>query len=143
MPELVPIYEQLVALAGADADAAAMLALGDPPPFIVGCSQAVAPDRDSGHPVLIRNYDYDPRLFEATVYRTRWSARRVLGTGDCLWGLVDGVNDDGLAASLTFGGRQTIGEGFGVPLVMRYVLETCGGVTAATDVQRRLPHPQS
>jgi predicted choloylglycine hydrolase len=143
MPELLPVYEDLVSLAGDDDDAASMLALWNPPPFIVGCSQAVLPDRDTGRPVLIRNYDYDPRLFEATVYRSRWSARRVLGTGDCLWGLVDGVNDDGLAASLTFGGRQAVGEGFGVPLVMRYVLETCADVAAAADVLRRLPHQLS
>ena len=78
--------------------------------------------------MLLRNYDYDPRLFEATVYRARWGARRVLGTGDCLWGLVDGVNDAGLAVSLTFGGRREIGEGFGVPLVIRYLLEVCDDV---------------
>ena len=64
----------------------------------------------AGEPVLIRNYDYDPRLFEATVYRSRWSSRRVVGTGDCLWGLVDGVNDGGLAVSLTFGGRREVGD---------------------------------
>jgi predicted choloylglycine hydrolase len=143
MPELLPVYDALVGLAGDDDDAAAMLALWNPPPFIVGCSQAVVPDRDDGQPVLLRNYDYDPRLFEATVYRSRWSSRRVLGTGDCLWGLVDGINDDGLAASLTFGGRQSVGKGFGIPLVLRYLLETCADVPAATDALGRLPHQLS
>ena len=97
MPELVDVHGELVGLAGDDDTAAAMLTLWNPPPFIVACSQAVVPDRDTGEPVLLRNYDYDPRLFEATVYRSRWSGRRVMGTGDCLWGLVDGVNDAGLA----------------------------------------------
>ena len=32
---------------------------------------------------------------------------------DCLWGLLDGVNDAGLALSLTFGGRPQVGAGFG------------------------------
>ena len=120
-----------------------MLTLWNPPPFIVACSQTVVPDRETGEPVLLRNYDYDPHLFEATVYRSRWSSRRVLGTGDCLWGLVDGVNDDGLAVSLTFGGRQNIGEGFGIPLVIRYLLEVAGDVPEGIEVLRRLPHQLS
>ena len=140
MPELVPIHAELVALAGDDDTAAAMLALWNPPPFIVACSQIVVPDSETGEPVLIRNYDYDPALFEATVYRSNWSARRVLGTGDCLWGLVDGLNDHGLAVSLTFGGRREIGEGFGIPIVLRYVLEVCDNVPEAIEVLRRLPH---
>ena len=44
---------------------------------------------------------------------------------DCLWGLLDGVNDAGLAVSLTFGGRRVLGDGFGIPIVIRYLLETC------------------
>jgi predicted choloylglycine hydrolase len=143
MPELEPVYEQLIALTGDDGDAAAMLALWNPPPFIVACSQVVVPDHVSREPVLIRNYDYDPRLFEATVYRSRWSSRRVIGTGDCLWGLVDGVNDGGLAVSLTFGGRREVGAGFGVPLVIRYLLEVCDDVPAGIEALRRLPHQLS
>ena len=50
---------------------------------------------------------------------------------DCLWGLLDGMNDAGLAVSLTFGGRPVLGDGFGIPLVMRYVLETCEDVAEA------------
>jgi predicted choloylglycine hydrolase len=143
MPELVSVHEELVRLAGDDDTTAAMLTLWNPPPFIVACSQTVVPDRDTGEPVLLRNYDYDPRLFEATVFRSRWSSRRVLGTGDCLWGLVDGVNDDGLAVSLTFGGRKNIGEGFGIPLVIRYLLEVADDVAEGIDVLQRLPHQLS
>lgn len=140
MPELVDVHHHLAALAGQDDTTAAMLALWNPPPFIVACSQTVAADGDTGEPVLLRNYDYDPRLFEASIYRSCWSGRRVLGTGDCLWGLVDGVNDDGLAVSLTFGGRRQIGEGFGIPLAIRYTLEVAGNVSEAVQVLRRLPH---
>ncbi len=143
MPELVPIHERMVELAGDDDTAAAMLTLWNPPPFIVACSQAVFADADTGEPVLIRNYDYDPRLFETTVYRSRWGSRRVMGTGDCLWGLVDGINDRGLAVSLTFGGRREVGEGFGVPLVIRYLLEVCDDVPAGIEVLKRIPHQLS
>ena len=38
------------------------------------------------------------------------------------------MNDAGLAVSLTFGGRRALGTGFGIPLVVRYLLETCATV---------------
>jgi predicted choloylglycine hydrolase len=58
---------------------------------------------------------------------------------DCLWGLLDGMNDRGLAISLTFGGRPDVGDGFAIPLVVRYVLETCDDVAAARDALARIP----
>jgi predicted choloylglycine hydrolase len=136
MPELIPPWQQLTAMLGDDPDAAAALALWNPPPFLTGCSQAaVLP----GGPALIRNYDWDYRLFDAVVARTGYGGRRVLGMLDCLWGLLDGVNDAGLAVSLTFGGRPQVGEGFGIPLVIRYVLQVCGTVEDAVRVLRRVP----
>ena len=65
------------------------------------------------------------------IWSTGWAGRRVIGMSDCLWGLLDGVNEDGLAISLAFGGRPVVGDGFGVPLVMRYVLQTCSTVDEA------------
>jgi predicted choloylglycine hydrolase len=136
MPELVPAWRRLAGLLGEDSEAAAMLALWNPPPFLTGCSQAaVLP----GGPALIRNYDWDYRLFDAVVARTAYTGRGVLGTLDCLWGLLDGVNDAGLAVSLTFGGRPQVGEGFGIPLVIRYVLEVCGTLEEAVRVLCRVP----
>jgi predicted choloylglycine hydrolase len=136
MPELVPVWQQLTALLGDDPEAAAALALWNPPPFLTGCSQAaVLP----GGPALVRNYDWDYRLFDAVVARTAYAGRRVLGMLDCLWGLLDGVNDAGLAVSLTFGGRPQVGEGFGIPLVIRYVLQTCRTTEEAMQVLRRIP----
>jgi len=143
MPELVDTHSRLVELAGGDDETAAMLALWSPPPFIVACSQVVAPDTESGEPVLLRNYDYDPRLFEATIVRSRFRDRGVLGIGDCLWGLVDGISEAGLAVSLTFGGRRAIGQGFGIPLVIRYVLEVADGIREAVSILQRLPHQLS
>ena len=73
-------------------------------------------------PVLIRNYDYSPKLLEGTWFASRLNGKRVLGVVDCLWGVLDGINDEGLAVSLSFGGRTTSGKGFGIPLVLRYIL---------------------
>jgi predicted choloylglycine hydrolase len=89
--------------------------------------------------VLVRNYDYAPSRFEGLIWSTRMLERRVIGTSDCLWGLLDGLNDDGLAVSLTFGGRRVLGEGFGIPIVVRYLLEVCETVHEARAVLARLP----
>ncbi|WZB69714.1 C45 family peptidase [Achromobacter xylosoxidans] len=59
--------------------------------------------------------------------------------GDCLWGALDGVNEDGLAASLSFGGRTVAGIGFGIPLVLRYVLETARNTAQAIAILQRVP----
>ncbi|MGH2908590.1 MAG: C45 family autoproteolytic acyltransferase/hydrolase, partial [Solirubrobacteraceae bacterium] len=136
MPELVGIHRELVELAGGDEVGARMLSLYDPPPFITGCSQAAWV---RGTPVLIRNYDYPISRLEGVLVQTAWSGRRVIGMSDCMWGLLDGVNDDGLAVSLTFGGRTASGEGFAIPLVVRYMLETCTSVQEACDVLARVP----
>jgi predicted choloylglycine hydrolase len=136
MPELVPTWQRLTGMLGEDPSAGAALALWNPPPFLTGCSQAaVLP----GGPALIRNYDWDYRLFDATVARTAYAGRRVVGMLDCLWGLLDGVNDAGLAVSLTFGGRPQVGEGFGIPLVIRYVLQVCRTVADAVQALSRIP----
>jgi predicted choloylglycine hydrolase len=136
MPELVPAYERLVELAGGDELAARLLSLYRPPGFVVGCSQG-AWTRDA--PVLARNYDYPVSRLEGIVYLTEWSGRRVLGMSDCLWGLLDGINDAGLAVSLTFGGRRDVGDGFGIPLVVRYLLEVCADVAEAREALAQIP----
>jgi predicted choloylglycine hydrolase len=137
MPELVATFEALVELAGDDELAARFLSLYGPPGFIVGCSQAAFVG--AGGPLLLRNYDYPISRLEGLIYTTEWTGRRVIGMSDCLWGLLDGVNDAGLAASLTFGGRPAVGDGFGIPLVLRYVLEVCGSVADACAVLERIP----
>ena len=134
MPELVPTYERLVELAGGDELAARLLSLYRPPGFIVGCSQGAW---TRGEPLLVRNYDYPVARLEGVVCLTRWGERRVLGMSDCLWGLLDGINDSGLAISLTFGGRRDVGDGFAIPLVVRYLLETCDTVAEARRRSRR------
>jgi predicted choloylglycine hydrolase len=136
MPEFVPRWSQLVEVAGGGDIAARFLSLWCPPAYDSACSQAVWPGDD---PLLVRNYDYSSKLFDALILHTQWGPRRVLGTSDCLIGLVDGINDHGLALSLTFGGRRVVGTGFGVPIVLRYVLETCSTVAEAAAVLARIP----
>ncbi len=141
LPELIPTWERLCRLTGGDAVAARMLSMWRLPPFAVGCSQILVPGE---RPILIRNYDYDQSLFEGVIASTNYSGqRRVLGTSDMLWGLLDGMNEDGLAISLTFGGRPGGGEGFGIPIVLRYVLETCATVEQGVSALRRIPVAQS
>ena len=136
MPELVPSWERLVALAGGGDLAARMLSLWDPPPLVTGCSQAVYA---RGEPLLVRNYDFDPKLLEAVITRTELTGRPVIGMSDCLWGLLDGINDAGLSMSLAFGGRRVTGDGFAMPLVVRYLLELCSTTEHAVAVLARLP----
>ena len=135
MPEIFSIYETLAQLAGGGDQQSRFLSMYCPPPYMSGCSQVAW---TKGEVALIRNYDYSPRLFEGVMLHTNWR-KRVIGVSDCLWGLLDGMNEDGLAVSLTFGGQKIVGEGFGIPLVLRYVLETCATVDQATAVFSRIP----
>lgn len=135
MPELAPIYHRLCNLVGGGDLESRFLSLYGPPPFMSGCSQACWLQ---GDPVLVRNYDYHPDWFEGVMVRTDW-CRPVIGMSDCCWGLLDGMNDAGLAVALAFGGRRDVGEGFGIPLILRYLLETCATVNAAITTLRRLP----
>ena len=136
MPELLPVWEACCEAAGGGDLAARFLSMYAPPAYVAGCSQAVW---HGGTPVLVRNYDYYPAAFDAAVLQTRWAGVGVIGLSDGLIGLLDGVNDAGLAVSLTFGGRRHVGRGFGVPILLRYLLQTCATVREATDRLMSLP----
>ncbi len=116
MPELLPLWDELCALAGGGDLAARFLSLYGPPGYLSGCSQAIWPGSE---PMMVRNYDYSERAFDAVVLRTGWLGKKVMGMSDCLIGLVDGINEDGLVVSLTFGGSREVGLGFGVPIIIR------------------------
>lgn len=136
MPELAALYDDLCALAGGGDMEARFLSFYCPPRYLAGCSQAVW---QGDEPLLVRNYDYNADAFDGVVLKTRWNGRGVIGTSDGLFGLVDGMNDLGLAVSLTFGGRREVGDGFGVPLILRYVLQTCRTIEEAAEVLKRVP----
>lgn len=136
MPEILDLYDELCELVGGGDAQSRFLSFYCPPRYLAGCSQAIW---QGDEPLLVRNYDYDTNAFDAILLKSRWQGRGVIGTTDGLLGLVDGMNDAGLAASLTFGGRREVGEGFGVPLILRYVLQTCSTAAEAGDVLRRVP----
>jgi predicted choloylglycine hydrolase len=135
MPELMPVYHHLTQLVGNGDVESRYLSMWNPPPFMSGCSQ-VAWTRNNL--ALIRNYDYSPRLFDGIFLRTNW-LQPVIGMLDSSWGLLDGINASGLSVSLTFGGRNVVGNGFGIPLVLRYVLEICRTTYEAIQVLCRVP----
>ncbi|WP_415183549.1 C45 family autoproteolytic acyltransferase/hydolase [Phaeovulum sp.] len=137
MPEMETLWEKLVETVDGDDDTARFLSFWTPPRYMVSCSQLVMTDADG--PMLIRNYDLDPGLNESTMLHTAWHGRKVMGMVEGLAGLADGMNDVGLAASLTFGGRTNSGRGFGIPLIMRYVLQMCRDVTDAREALRAVP----
>jgi predicted choloylglycine hydrolase len=136
MPELIPAYEAIAAAAGDGDLEARFLSMWCPPIYVGGCSQAIITGPD---PALIRNYDFSPRLLEGTWYASRFNGKRVVAVADCLWGVLDGINEDGLAVSLSFGGRTAAGPGFGIPIVLRYVLEFAGTTSEAIAMLRRIP----
>jgi predicted choloylglycine hydrolase len=136
MPELMPTYECLTDLAGGGDSAARFLSMYCPPPYLSGCTQAVW---TGDEPMLVRNYDYSWRLLEGIIWMSAWNGRKVIAMSDGLWGALDGMNESGLAVSLAFGGRLAVGKGFGIPLILRYVLEFCQDTPSAVDLLRRVP----
>jgi len=136
MPELLPLYQEICEAAGGGDLEARFLSMWCPPAYVGGCSQAIV---DGPPPAIIRNYDYSPKLLEGTWLASRFSGKRVVAMVDCLWGVLDGINEDGLAVSLAFGGRTEVGEGFGIPLALRYVLEFASNVDEAIGMLKRVP----
>ena len=136
LPELLPTWERLVELAGGGDLEARFLSLYNPPAFIAGCTQALWLHRG---PALVRNYDYAPRQFEGLILRSAFNGTATVVMSDCIWGVLDGINETGLAVSLAYGGRQPVGSGFAITVVLRYILEFCGEVAEAVAVLRRVP----
>ena len=131
------LYEQLCELAGGGDSAGAL-----PEPLRpAGLPYRPARRRcwQGDEPLLVRNYDYSPRAVRRRAAANALARAAVLGMSDCLSGLLDGINDAGLAVSLTFGGRRVVGDGFGVPIILRYVLETCETVARRPAVLPRVP----
>jgi predicted choloylglycine hydrolase len=103
---------------------------------MAGCSQALW-NRDVH--ALVRNYDYHPGRCEGLFLLSSWHGTRVIAMTDSLWGALDGMNEHGLAVALAFGGSRTVGDGFGIPLVLRYVLEFCRTTADAVAALKRIP----
>jgi predicted choloylglycine hydrolase len=138
MPELIPHYDQACALVGDDELAHRIISHYRAPQPIAACSQAVWLGREG--PALVRNYDYPLDTVSDGFMATAWSGRRVIAKAQRPWGgCLDGMNEDGLVASLTFGGSRARGVGFAVILIVRYVLESCRRVDEAVAALVRIP----
>ncbi|MFC8387728.1 MULTISPECIES: C45 family autoproteolytic acyltransferase/hydolase [unclassified Streptomyces] len=131
MPELVPVLERLARRLDRPGGET-FLTLATLRPFFSGCTQIGAGG------TLLRNYDFAPDECEGTIVSSHF-LRPVIGMQDAAWGLLDGLNDAGLAVSLTFGGRFVHGPGFAVLIVLRYLLETCDTVDEAVGRLRSIP----
>jgi len=136
MPELVPAYDRLVEAVGGGDVEARFLSHWSPPPLFATCSLA-AWTRQAN--VLIHNYDYSPLLCDTTMLASNWHGTHVAAMSDCGWGATDGMNTHGLAVAIAFGGRQVVGPGFGIGLVVRYLLEFAHDVAEALDILARVP----
>jgi predicted choloylglycine hydrolase len=142
MPELIPHYDRVCALVGDDDRAHQLLSHYRPPPVIGGCSQAVW--LGDGGPALVRNYDFSLDIVSDRFEATSWSGRKVIAKAQRPWGgCLDGINEDGLVASMTFGGSPAKGCGFSIILMLRYVLETCRRMDEAIAALIRIPIAQS
>ena len=137
MPQIVPVYDGLVSLAGGTERAARFLSTWCPPRYLGGCSLAAMSDGTDVR--LLRNYDLSPDLNEGLLLRSEWTGRPVMGMVEFLWGLSDGINDAGLSVALAYGGRSETGEGFGITTILRYVLEVCDTVDKALVILDRVP----
>jgi len=138
MPELLGPYEQVCALVGEDDLAAQILSQYRPRPLPHGCTQAVWVGDDG--PALVRNYDFPLDVVSDHFESTRWFGREVISKGQRPWGgCLDGMNADGLVASVTYGGSPVPGLGFSIILIVRYVLETCSQVSEAVAALCRIP----
>jgi predicted choloylglycine hydrolase len=136
MPELLPVYESMVELAGGGDHASRFLSNYCPPPLFRGCSQAVYLKDE---PVIVRNYDYSPYVFDGLVMRSHFDKVPVIAMIDCMSGVLDGMNQYGLAVSMSFGGVEEFGEGFGITILLRYILEYASNVVEAIKLVKNIP----
>jgi len=136
MPELIPTYDGLCKRFGGDEQTCTFLSLFNPPAFKSGCSQAF---RNHDTVELVRNYDFPAQLCDRLMLHSNWNGTRVIAMTDCLWGVIDGMNEHGLAVSLSYGGRNKQGHGFGITLVLRYILEFCKTTQEAVEKLKQVP----
>lgn len=115
------------------------------------CSQiALAPSRSqNGHPLLARNYEFNDTAEDFQLIRTQVAGRyQHLGTSVLNFGRDDGMNEHGLAVSMSSCGfpvgapksmRQPKITGLQFWAVIRSVLENCRDVAAAIQYVQEMP----
>lgn len=136
MPEFKPVFDHMADQLELNETDRAIFSFYCPAPAQFGCSQAVWLRQ---YPVLVRNYDYSPRLSEGRILMSRWQGIGVLASTDCLWGALDGMNEFGLCVSVTLVGSVKYFAGFAAPVVVRYLLQYCRSVNEAVNALMRIP----
>ncbi len=103
MPELLPHYDRACGLLGDDELAHRLISHWRPPAAAHGCTHAVW--LGEGGPALVRTYDFPLDLVSPGIVSSAWFGREVIAKAQRPWGgCLDGMNADGLAASLAAGG---------------------------------------
>lgn len=139
MPELLPDFESLLSVAPDRPNKAQIIAMYNLPPFFSGCSNSIS--HRLGYPTLIRNYDFGINRFSGVFrYEPLPDGGWIIGSAEGGWGYLDGLNHQGLAVAITFGGSYMVGEGFSVPLIVRYLLTTSATVPEAVERLMAVPH---
>ncbi|MBB6734834.1 C45 family autoproteolytic acyltransferase/hydolase [Cohnella zeiphila] len=139
MPELLAEFEALVSASPDRSGQAQMIAMHNLRPFFSGCSNSIS--LRSGYPTLIRNYDFATDGFSGVFrYEPTPDGGWIIGSAECGWGYLDGLNHHGLAVAITFGGSFEVGDGFSIPIIVRYLLRTCATVPEAAERLNALPH---
>ena len=99
-----------------------------------GCSACTARRRtwrvlaggvDARRALLVRNYDYHPAECEGTFLRSRWSGTRASRVERLPVGRARRHERARPGRGAGLRRARCVGEGFGIPLILRYVLETC------------------
>jgi len=117
-----------------------------------GCSQMalLSSKTESGHGVLARNYDFSEKMDDLTLCTTKITGRYAhISSSSVLFGRGDGLNECGLAVSMTSAGlpvsnmpgsiRKPMLEGLNFWVVIRAVLENCANVEEALGYTKEMP----
>jgi predicted choloylglycine hydrolase len=114
------------------------------------CSQFAIPAQktQSGGPLIARNYEFADHMDDMNICHHQGTNSYAHIGSIMLWfGRYDGINDQGLAMSMSAGGIP-VGEGMLPPFndgfqfwtVMRAVLDSCKNVEEAIDLVKNIPH---
>jgi predicted choloylglycine hydrolase len=114
------------------------------------CSQFAIPAQktNAGNPLIARNYEFMDQMDDMNIIHHQGTTTYAHIGSMMLWfGLYDGINDQGLAMSMSAGGIPVgekmlppFNDGFQFWTVMRAVLDHCKNIEEAIDLVKNTPH---